>query len=173
MFLSFVMIVGCAQPFDRTPKGYVEACYGGSENWKRNWVCSERRLEAKLSIGKESWQRIGEFATKFSSARKLEFFDTSESNPGYGQFINLSVCSPEGLFINFDQRLYERSESNKQDNRLRITISTYKHTYDWSRVALDFEKELSLGWSDMVELKRPEPRGSNRALPDSVKDCEE
>jgi hypothetical protein len=174
-FVGFVLfaISACEQPFDRTPAGYAEACYGGKENAKRNWVCSENRMIVTTSGTESEWPALGKIVADFGRSRSLDVFDTSTRIPEYIRTLQVSVCSAEGLFLLLDKRIYHNEQLNRDGDAITIALRTYRNSYQWQPLSKQLLSELREKWPYPIEAQWPAPRGSDRALPDSVQSCEE
>jgi len=164
---------GCEKPFDKSPAGYADACYGGEREWKRNAVCSEQRLMVTTPGRPEDWPLLAEIVSDFGRTRSLKVFDTSTYEPEYIRTIEVSVCSAEGLFLYVNQRIYKDERFNEHGDVIRMTLSTYRNSFQWSPVANEFVAMLREKWAHPTEIEWPKPRGSHRALPDSVPNCDE
>lgn len=164
-------VAGCEKPFDRTPAGFKEACYG--EDPQRNWVCSEQRWVAKFSAGESDWPAIKSMVHAVGTARSLEIFDVSSNHPGYIRTAEIYACSASGVMLFFDKRIYDRPEMNRDGDEVRIELRTWRNAYDWRALADRMEEELKARWPQPVEIETPGPLGNARALPDAVPDCDE
>jgi len=170
--IAVSMAVGCERPGDRTPKGFVEQCYGGRHQMARNWVCSNDRLVVTVEGNEADWPVFSRIISDYGRDHGLRFFDTSTSTPNYLRTLGLSVCSSEGLFINVDKRIYTDPSMNRDGNRITAAFRTYRSSFDWKQLADDFEGTFRKNWSGPVQVDWPEAQ-QKRALPDSVKSCEE
>jgi hypothetical protein len=115
---------GCERPFDRTPPGFVEACYGGRADAPRNWVCSENRLEVSVEGSEADWPKLARIVSDFGRTHGLEVFDGSKNYPDYGRMLEVSVCSSKGMFLLLDKRVYVRPEMNSDGNRITTNFRT-------------------------------------------------
>jgi hypothetical protein len=162
---------GCDKPFDRTPVGFKEACYG--DDPPRNWVCSERRWVASFSAKESDWPAIKAMVSTVGTDNSLKVFDVSSNHPGYIRTAELYACSASGVMLSFDKRIYDKAELNGEGDEVRIELRTYKNSYDWRPLADGMESELRAKWPNAVETERPAPLGNARALPDSIRTCDE
>lgn len=171
----FLMVLAtlsaCEKPGDRTPAGFEEACYGGDP--RRNWVCSENRWVARFSAKEADWPAIKAIVSKVGADSSLQVFDVSSVQPGYIRTAEVYACSASGVMLSFDKRIYDKAEQNHDGDEVRIELRTYKNSYDWRPLAGKMESELRAAWPHPVEIERPAPRGNDRALPDSVPNCDE
>jgi hypothetical protein len=174
-FVGFVLfaISGCERPFDRSPTGYAEACHGGKEDAKRNWVCSENRMIVTTSATEAEWPALGKIVADFGRSRSLDVFDTSTDIPEYIRTLTVSVCSADGLFLLLDKRMYHNEQLNRDGDAITIALRTYRNSYEWRPLSEQLLSELREKWPHAVDTRWPAPRGSNRALPDSVQSCDE
>jgi hypothetical protein len=163
---------GCEQPFDRTPPGYAEACYGGKAQAKQNWVCAEDRLLVTTSGTEQEWPALGQIVADFGRSQSLEVFDTSTNIPEYVRSLEISVCSADGLFLYLDKRIWHRAHLNQDGDTIDIALRTYRNSYPWQPLSEQFVSVLRDKWPHPIETKWPPPRGEDRPLPDSVPGCE-
>jgi hypothetical protein len=163
---------GCEAPFDRTPAGYAEACYGGREAAARNWVCSQNRLRVTVEATEADWPLLAKIVADYGRNRKLDVFDTSARLP-YVRTVEVSACSSQGLFLLLDKRLYTDPALNRDGNRIEVHLRTYRDGFDWRPFADTFVAAVRNDWHGPVQVEWPEPVGPARALPDSVESCDE
>jgi len=168
---ALLLTAGCERPFDRTPPGFKEACYG--ENPKRNWLCSERRLVVSTHGAESDWPLIGKIVADVGRSHSLEVFDVGGNDPGHVRTLEVYACSADGLMMSVDKRIYERPAANRGGDAITVELRTYKNSYDWEPLAETLVSALQTKWPRQLRVERPEPLGSNRALPDDVPDCEE
>lgn len=171
LFALLSTLSACEEPFERTPAGFKQACYG--EDWRRNLVCSERRWVAKLPAKEADWPTIKAIVSKAGTDNSLEIFDVSSNHPGYVRTAELYACSASGVMLSFDKRIYEKAQRNRDDNQVLIELRTYKNSYDWRPLADHIESELKTRWPYGVEVETPPPLGNDRAIPDEVASCAE
>jgi hypothetical protein len=164
---------GCEQPFDRTPPGYADACYGGRTEAAKNWVCSDDRLVVSVEGTESDWPALARIVSQYGRNRGLDVFDTSEDIPNYVRTLEVSVCSSKGLFVLLDKRIYADQSKNRDGNRITAEFRTYRGSFAWKPLAEEFAAEFRRKWHGSVQVEWPEPRGPKRALPDSVKSCDE
>jgi hypothetical protein len=165
---------GCEQPFDKTPPGFAEACYGGRDGAAKNWVCSDDRLVLSVE-GKESdWPNLAKIVADFGRARGLEVFDTSSNVPNYVRTLEVNVCSSRGLFLLMDKRIYSGQSTIDERNKITTHLRTYDKRFDWKPLAEQFVATFRQNWSGAVQLEWPEfiPGNEKKGLPDSVKSCD-
>lgn len=87
--------------------------------------------------------------------------------------MEMSVCSSQGLFLLLDKRIYADPSLNRDGNRIAIHFRTYRDEFDWRPLADAFVAEVRNHWHGPLEVEWPEPVGPARALPDSVRSCDE
>jgi hypothetical protein len=170
--IAIVVAVGCERPFDRTPAGYAEACYGGRADAARNWVCSEDRLVVTLEATQAEWRLLAKIVSDYGRARGLDVFDTSARLQNL-RSVEVSVCSSQGLFLLLDKRIYTDPTMNRDGDRVAAHLRTYRDGFEWQPLAESFEAEIRRNWRGRVQVERPEAIGSVRALPDGIKSCDE
>jgi hypothetical protein len=163
---------GCEAPFDRTPAGFVDACYGGRREAARNWVCSQNRLTVTVEATEADWPLLAKIVADYGRDRNLDVFDTS-ARLSYVRTVEVSVCSSQGLFLMLDKRIYTDPTQNRDGNRVDIHLRTYRDAFDWRPLADTFVAAVRKNWHGPMQVEWPEPVGPARALPDSVKSCEE
>jgi hypothetical protein len=165
---------GCERPFDKTPPGYAEACYGGRSEAAKNWVCSDDRLVVSVEGRESDWPKLNRIVSDFARRRGLAVFDTSANVPGYIRTLEISVCSSDGLFLLMDKRVYSDEKANRDGNRITTHLRTYKRDFGWKPVADEFVASVQKGWGGDVQVEWPKAiaPGEKKALPDSVKGCE-
>jgi hypothetical protein len=164
---------GCERPFDRTPQGFAEACYGGRNEAAKNWVCSDDRLVLSVEGSESDWPTLARIVSDFGRSRGLDVFDTSSNIPNYIRTLEVSVCSSEGLFLLMDKRVYSDQSMNTDGNRIAAHLRTYDEGYSWKPLAEEFVATFRQSWRGAVQVEWPEfiPASEKRALPDSVKSC--
>lgn len=163
---------GCEAPFDRTPAGYAEACYGGRQAAARNWVCSEDRLVVTVEGTEADWPLLAKIVSDYGKARGLEVFDTSARLP-HVRSVELSACSSQGLFLLLDKRIYTDPTFNHDGKRIVTTLRTYRDDFAWRPLADAFAAEMHQSWHGPMQIEWPKPIGSARALPDGFKSCDD
>jgi hypothetical protein len=166
---------GCERPFDRTPPGFAEACYGGREEAAKNWVCADDRLVLSVEGGEADWPTLAKMVSEFGRGRGLAVFDTSSSIPDYVRTLEISICSSEGLFLLMDKRVYADRSMNRDGNRITAHLRTYDANFNWKPLAEDLVETFRRNWRGPVQVEWPEfiPASEKKALPDSVKSCNE
>jgi len=170
--VAAILLAGCEQPFDRTPPGFKEACYGG-DDWKRNTVCSERRLVISTHASESEWPLLGNIVAEAGRSRSLKTFDVSSNIPGYVRTLEVYACSADGVVMSLDKRVHERAGVDQDGDSIRVEIRTYKNSYDWEPLAATLTSAMESKWPRPSSVERPAPLGGKRALPDSAPDCEE
>lgn len=160
---------GCEQPFDRTPPGFAEACYGGKNEAAKNWVCSDDRLVLSVEGSESDWPTLAKIVSDFGRSRGLDVFDTSSNTPNYIRTLEISVCSSEGLFL-----LMSDQAMNRDGNRITTHLRTYDDGFNWKPLAEEFVATFRQNWRGAVQVEWPEfiPASEKKALPDSVKSCD-
>ena len=177
ILLSIIVVTllacgGCEAPFDRTPAGFADACYGGRRDAARNWVCSQNRLKVTVEATEADWPLLAKIVSDYGRGRDLDVFDTS-ARLSYVRTVEMSVCSSQGLFLMLDKRIYTDTTQNRDGNRVDINLRTYRDEFDWRPLADTFVAAVRKNWHGPLQVEWPEPVGPARALPDSVKSCEE
>lgn len=165
---------GCERPFDRTPPGFAEACYGGRNVAAKNWMCSDDRLVLTAEGSESDWPTLARIVSDFGRSRGLDVFDTSSNIPNYVRTLEISVCSSEGLFLLMDKRIYSNASMNREGDRITAHLRTYDKGFSWKPVAEDFLATFRRNWRGAVEVEWPGfiPASEKKALPDSVKSCD-
>jgi hypothetical protein len=166
---------GCEQPFDRSPPGFADACYGGRSESAKNWVCSDDRLVLSVEGNESDWPTLARIVSDFGRSRGLDVFDTSSNIPNYVRTLEVSVCSSEGLFLLMDKRVYSDQSMNRDGNRITAHLRTYEPDFSWKPLADEFVATLRQSWDGAVQVEWPEfiPASEKKALPDSVKSCDQ
>jgi hypothetical protein len=164
----------CERPFDRTPPGFAEACYGGRNEAAKNWVCSDDRLVLSVEGSESDWPTLAKIVSDFGRSRGLDIFDTSSNIPNYIRTLEISVCSSEGLFLLMDKRVYADQSMNRDGNRITAHLRTYDKDFSWKPLAEEFVATFRQNWRGEVQVEWPEfiPASEKKALPDSVKSCD-
>jgi hypothetical protein len=165
---------GCERPFDRSPPGFAEACYGGRNEAAKNWVCSDDRLLLSVVASESDWPVLARIVSDFGRSRGLDVFDTSSDTPNYIRTLEISVCSSEGLFLLMDKRLYSDQSMNRDGNRITAHLRTYRESFNWKPLAEELVTTFRQNWRDAVQVEWPEfiPASEKKALPDSVRSCD-
>jgi hypothetical protein len=165
---------GCERPFDRTPPGFAEACYGGRNKAAKNWVCSDDRLVVSVEGTESDWPALAKIVSDFGRSRGLDVFDTSANVPNYVRTLAISVCSSEGLFLLMDKRVYSDQSMNRDGNQITAHLRTYHEGFNWKPLAEEFVATFRQNWHGAVQVEWPEfiPASEKKALPDSVKSCD-
>ena len=168
-------IAGCERPGDRSPPGFVEACYGGRAEMPRNWVCSNNRLVLTVEGGESDWPALARIVSEFGRNRELKVFDTGASVPNYIRTLEVSVCSSDGLFLLMDKRIYADPAKNSDGNRITAVFRTYKNAFDWKPLAQEFVDTLQKNWRGPVKVEWPPaiPDNEKKGLPDRIESCVE
>ena len=119
------------------PDGYVEACYGG--DFRANLMNGEpRKFEMRVAAEESRWPELRNRLVAVAAAYKLEVFDTSMAPPGLRLF-EVSLCSPKGLWVYADRRIWEKGPPEHEPGMVVIVLNQYKTTYDWQPVASALE----------------------------------
>lgn len=145
----------CEQPFDRTPAGYVDACYGGRASATKNWVCSNSRLVINVHGTEADWPLLARVVSEFGRDRALQVFDTSSTIPGYIRSLEISACSADGLFLLIDKRIYTNEELNQDGDRIRAQMFTYKGSFNWKPLAAELVSDFRKKWKGSMEVIWP------------------
>ena len=141
----------------------------------KNWVCSDDRVTVTVEGEESDWPAIRRIVSEYAHGQGLRFFDTSTNVPNYIRALGLSVCTSEGLFINVDKRVYSDRSMNRDASRIRAEFRTYRSSFDWTKLAHDFEAAFRQNWRGPIEVEWPVavPAREKTGLPDGVEACEE
>ena len=77
--------------------------------------------------GETDWPALARIVSEFGRKRELKVFDTSANIPNYIRTLEVSVCSSDGLFLMIDKRTYSDQSMNRDGNRIRAVLRTYKN----------------------------------------------
>ncbi len=176
LFVAAVACVasGCERPFDNTPPGFAEACYGRRENAAKNWVCSDDRLVLTVEGRESDWPELSRVVSEFGHAHELQVFDTSANIPNSVRTLEINACSSKGLFLLMDKRIYPDESTNRGGNRITAHLRTYDKNFDWKPLAEEFVAAFRRSWRGEVQVEWPQviPANEKKGLPDSVKSCD-
>lgn len=151
-------LVGCERPCDRTPAGFCEACYGGRDEMKENWLSSKNRVTISVRAEEKDWPALVRVFEQVGKEQNLSFFNTSKVYPDYLRALGLSICSPTGLFINVDERILEEARKKKHGTqgwdphpgRVVADVRTYRDDFDYGTVSNALIRELREQWPEDV-----------------------
>ena len=71
---------------------------------------------------------------KFGTEHHLAVFDTS-MRLNWIHMVEVSLCSPKGLFVWADNRLYSDPMPSQDANHVLILVNHYTRDYDWKPIA--------------------------------------
>jgi len=124
----FLSLIGCGGPQFPPPAGYVDACYGGYHNDNQPTATTEFIM--RVSATEQQWPSLSARLKKFGAEHSLAIFDTS-MRLDWVHMVEVSLCSPKGLFIWADNRLYADPMPNQDPNHVLILVNRYADHYDW------------------------------------------
>lgn len=125
--------------------------------------------------GETDWPALARIVSEFGRKRELKVFDTSANIPNYIRTLEVSVCSSDGLFLMIDKRTYSDQSMNRDGNRIRAVLRTYKNAFDWKPLAEELVETFQKNWRGPVKVEWPEPIPDNekKGLPDGIESCVE
>jgi hypothetical protein len=163
----------CRQSSSDYPPGYLDECFGGIEHQARNWVCSDDRLRLITSGEEGEWATFAQMVANVGRSQGLHVIHTDLFSSRQGRAVQVSVCNADGLYLSFDTHSLIGGQANPDANVLRTTLRTYRNDFKWRPLADALIAEVEKSWRHPIEKEWPEPRGSDRARPDSVSNCDE
>jgi len=100
------------------------------------------------------WPKVAERFKAFGSAHDLSFFDTSVTDVAGLHMLNVHLCSPKGLWLSADKRLWEIGPKDSAPDEMPIYLYAYEPSIDWATIAQQFEQSFS-DWSGDVKSQWP------------------
>jgi hypothetical protein len=152
------------------PPGFVDACYGGSENMARNLAFSDRRVTITLDATEKDWPALTEIVKQVAQEHGLQFFDTSERGPSL-RAVMVYACHASGIFVTLDKRIWAAApDPESRRDKVDISLYTYRPEAEFEPIAGSLEKKLQAAWKEHAKVERfPAVLPSKKALPDSVR----
>jgi hypothetical protein len=147
---------GCSPQYP-PPAGFVDACYGGDFSDKLNGATPKFTMQIHASPG--DWPKVAQRFEAFASVHDLKFFDTSVTDVVGLRMFTVHLCSPKGLLLSADKRLWENGPKDDAPNILPITLYVYDPSFDWLTAAQQFEQAFS-DWPGGAKSEWPGGRGS-------------
>jgi hypothetical protein len=147
---TWVAIALCScSPAYPPPAGFVAACYGGDIGKKLNGAAP--KLVMQIHATQLQWPELTQKFKAFGLQHQLQFFDTSVNEPGL-HMLNVHLCSPSGLWLFADKRLWDNPNSKDPDpDKMPIFLFQYDG-FDWKTTAKEFEKFMT-DWPGKVEIQ--------------------
>jgi hypothetical protein len=132
LLVGMLLLAGCGKPAYPPPSGYVDACYGGEGNDEHKKVHTE--FVMRIQATEQEWPALTARLKDFGATQKLAVFDTS-MKLDWVHMVEVSLCSPAGLFVWADNRLYSDPMPNQDPNHVLVLVSHYSDAYDWRPIA--------------------------------------
>ncbi len=150
-FLSTVLLLlaacGSGEP---APAGYVDACYGG--NFSKALAGRTAFLTADVDIPESDWPKLATLMNKAAANGGVSYFNDTRHNEGLSMIL-VSLCSPDGLFLMADKRVWKDSEKVLfPDSPVLITAYAYKNEATWLPFAGNLIETLKREWPDRVTV---------------------
>jgi len=133
------------------PAGFVEACYGG--NFAKKLDGAAPKFTMHIRALQSQWPQLAQRFKAFGELHKLEFFDTSVNEPGL-RMINVHLCSPSGLWLFADKRIWDGGVKDSKPDEVPIYLFQYAENYDWKTIATEFERSMS-DWPEAAPVQGP------------------
>src|SRR5580704_15744984 len=128
-------LVGCSPEYP-PPAGYIDACYGG--NFAKYLNGARPKFSLRIEASQQKWPMLAQRFQDFGKQHNLQYFDTSVTNLQGLHMLNVHLCSPDGLWLYADKRLWDSGPRDPKPSEMPIFLFQYKETYDWKAVAADF-----------------------------------
>ena len=146
---SALLMVGCGSAHP-PPEGYAASCYGG--DFKKYHDGNIPRVSIRIAISESEWPDLAESLRQFASHQDLDFFDTT-LNLNHVHALGLSVCSPEGVFIDAHEQIWKSNPQSDHDpNHTTISLYSFKRL-DTTAVEESLVSHLKGRYPD-AEVKR-------------------
>jgi hypothetical protein len=113
--IFFLVLIGSGRPEYPPPPGYVDACYGGQPSDDRPTARTE--FVVRIQATEQQWPSLSDRLKKFGAEHGLAVFYTS-MKLDWVHMVEVSLCSPEGLFVWADNRLYSDPMPNQDPNHV-------------------------------------------------------
>jgi hypothetical protein len=140
-------LCACAPAYP-PPAGFVDACYGGNIAKKLNGAAPKFTMQ--IHAPQPKWPELAQRFKAFAELHKLQFFDTSVNEPGL-RMINVHVCSPRGLWLFADKRIWDGGVQDPKPDDVPVYLFEYDENYDWKTIASEFERSIS-EWSELAPI---------------------
>lgn len=88
----------------------------------------------RVPATEQEWPILATRLRKFGTEHDLAVFDTS-MKLNWVHMVEVSLCSPKGLFIWANNRLYTEPMPNQDPNHVLILVSRYSDHYEWRPMA--------------------------------------
>jgi hypothetical protein len=148
-FTLLTILAGCGTG-EPVPAGYFEACYGG--NFSTHLAGRSAFLSADVDISESDWPKLAALLESAAAKRGVKFFNDTRHNEGLSM-IMVSLCSPDGLFLTADKRVWKQSGSATfPDAPVLVTAFSYKDEPAWRPFANDLLETLRQEWPDRVSI---------------------
>jgi hypothetical protein len=148
-----LLLVSCGKPQYPAPPGYADACYGGLH--ADNPKIFKTEFVMRIAATEQEWPSLANRLKKFGVDHNLSVFDTS-MKLNWVHMVEVSLCSPEGLFVWADNRLYSDPMPNEDAKHVLVLVSRYTDRYDWKLIAVglvdafkDWPEPISTSYGNM------------------------
>jgi hypothetical protein len=132
----------------------VESCYGGS--FKDNLNGSIPHLAIRVNAKESDWPKLHSDLSKVGHRLSLDVIDSSLNLPGIRTF-GLGICSTEGLSISAEAQIWENRPGGNTYKGVKIYVSSYKDTFDWTVSANALVEMIEEKWGDVSEVEWRDP----------------
>jgi hypothetical protein len=137
---SLIAFSFCAcSPKYPPPPGFVNACYGGDA---RRLDGETPKFTMQIRATQAEWPKVADRFKAFGLTHNLSYFDTSVTDLVGLRMINIHLCSPKGIWLSADKRLWENGPKDLDPNLLPISLYIYDATADWRTVAQQFQESF-------------------------------
>ena len=147
--------MGCSPEYP-PPAGYIEACYGGDFSKYLNGA--RPKFSMLVHVTQLQWPLLAQKFKDFGQRHNLQYFDTSVRAQGL-QMLNVHLCSPAGLWLYADKRLWDAGPKDPKPDEMPIHLFQYRESYDWKSIATALERDMR-DWPGRVEVVVPGKDGA-------------
>lgn len=144
----FLMALISCEPQYPPPEGYVDSCYGG--DFAKNIAGIKPELTITMEVGIEHWPRLKIELERLAARSNVDFFYDDRDYGGLTMF-NASLCSPKGLYMNVDKRIWESQKASKLPKLpMMMTVYVYRDKDTWSTFLSNVESEIEKNWNNFL-----------------------
>ena len=154
--LTACWLWGCTPQYP-PPAGFVDACYGGDFKEKLDGATPKFTMQIRATPA--DWPKVAQRFESFGSSHGLSYFDTSVTDVSGLRMLNVHLCSPKGLWLFADKRLWENGPRDNAPDEMPIFLYVYDSSLDWAKIAHQFEQSFN-DWPGDVKSEWPGGKGS-------------
>jgi hypothetical protein len=132
------MLCACSPDYP-PPDGFEEACYGG--DFSRKLDGATPSFSMYLHATQKDWPEVARRIQQLGQQQALRYFDTSVRVAGL-RMLSVHLCSPKGLWLNADKRLWDASPDPMPDE-MPIHLYVYEEAFAWKPIAQQLEQSFA------------------------------